>query len=167
MISHNKSNGGVDLLLQRIAHTENSTYGVLFDHKQEHLSTVIEDTFRKEKVENETRIPAGYYQIKYREVLSGKTKQYREKFPEFFTWHLELQNVPNFEYIYGHIGNSHKDSSGCLLFNEGFIKKGDTYVGISSTSAFIEVYEYISQMLDDGIEVWIKIQDEDVLKAPF
>lgn len=163
-----EKNEGVELLLQRIHHTNNSTYGALFDHYENQLCFSIEDTFREDKVKGVTRIPAGFYQIKYRKVLSPKTKQYKEIYPDFFSWHLELQGVPNFEYVYIHHGNTHENTDGCILTNEGVHKSpsGD-YVGSSSRKVFEEVYKYISTLLEDGVEVWIRVRDEDVFKQPF
>ena len=40
----------------------------------------LEDEYRATKVTGETRIPAGTYQIKLREILSPMTKRYRGKF---------------------------------------------------------------------------------------
>lgn len=156
----------VELLLQRMDHTDKSTYGVLFSHLQNQIAFVIEDTYREVKVQKETRIPAGYYQIKFREVLSPMTERYRAKFP-WFSWHLELQDVPNFSWCYLHIGNTADESSGCTLVNNGVRLLNGDYVGIDSTSCFEEVYLYISELLNGGVEVFIRIQDEEYFKQPF
>lgn len=156
----------VELLLQRMDHTNKSTYGVLFSHLQNQIAFVIEDTYREVKVQSETRIPSGCYQIKFREVWSPMTEKYRNKF-SWFSWHLELQDVPNFTYCYLHIGNSAKDSSGCGLVNKGVRLLNDEYIGIDSTSCFEEVYLYIADLLEDGVEVFIRIQDEEYFKQPF
>lgn len=110
------------------------------------------------KVKGETRIPSGRYPIKYREVMSGKTKQYREheRYGEFFTWHLELQDVPNFDYVYIHAGNKPEHSEGCLLV--GFTQEyGKPFIGRSG-DCFINLYQTIQEALDSGEEVWINIQ---------
>ena len=157
----------MELLQQRMSQKGNSTYSVLYlDGEQ--LCFTIEDIHRDIKIENETRIPAGRYQIKFREVLSPKTKRYRELYPEWFTWHLELQDVPEFTYVYIHQGNNFEHSSGCTLVNCGVTlgTKGD-YVGMNSAVAFKELYPTISKALSSGKEVWLTIKDEDCFIPPF
>lgn len=156
----------IDYTLQRVDGRTESTYGILFDKDKLHKCFVIEDPWREVKVSGETRIPAGTYQIKHREVLSGMTKKYREKF-SWFNWHLELQNVPNFKYIYGHIGNKSSHSEGCLLFNKNVSEVDGQWVGGNSKEAFEEVYKEMSYYLDQGYEVYITIRDEEYLKQPF
>lgn len=67
------------------------------------------------KVKGETRIPAGVYEIKFRKH-GGFHDRYLKKFgPEFHHGMLELQNVPNYDAILIHIGNTPKDTAGCIL----------------------------------------------------
>ena len=117
----------------------------------------LEDEKRTVKVHGETRIPAGRYKILFRKVESEKTKKYRARFP-WFTWHLELQNVPNFKYVYIHIGNTDKDSDGCILLG----KTADHVAGTigQSVAAFTTFYQKVSALLENGREVWITIVDE-------
>ncbi|QZI90465.1 hypothetical protein MYOV003v1_p0141 [Vibrio phage 207E48.1] len=110
------------------------------------------------KVMHNTRIPAGRYPIDFRKVLSGKTEQYRAKakYSEFFTWHLELQNVPNYEYVYIHAGNTPEHTSGCLLV--GYTQEwGKPFIGRSG-DCFVNVYKRIQDALLNGDDVWINIQ---------
>ena len=150
----------MELVQQRVSQKGDSTYSVLsLEGKQ--LCFTIEDIHHNVKVDNETRISSGRYEIKFREVLSPKTKRYRELYPSWFTWHLELQDVPEFTYIYMHIGNRSSDSSGCLLLNKGVSELSNgNYVGHSSWAAFIEVYSIISDALTSGERVFITIRDE-------
>ena len=155
----------MEITLQRMATSAKSSYGVLFiDNKQ--LCFSIEDIHRDVKIENETRIPSGRYRIKYREVLSPKTKQYRGIY-DFFTWHLELQEVPNFEYVYIHSGNTHEHTSACILTNFGVRLVNNEYVGIDSRAAFSTIYKKISKALDLEEEVWITVRDEDYFISKF
>jgi len=117
----------------------------------------LEDEKRNVKVRGETRIPAGTYRITYREVLSGKTNQYRAKYP-WFKWHLWLRDVPNFEYVYIHVGNVEADTDGCILVGHGVDMSGGKV--LSSKAAFESLYKKIAARLDDGEEVTIKIEDE-------
>ncbi len=155
----------MELVLQRIDNKPNSTYGILFERDVQQCF-IIEDGKREIKIAGETRIPAGRYQIKYREVLSGMTKKYRAKY-DYFEWHLELQKVPNFQYVYGHVGNRHSHTEGCLLFNTGVSCVSGDWVGSSSALAYDRMYPKIGIALDRGEEVWITIRDEDYMTTPF
>ncbi|CAL9955130.1 hypothetical protein VPHD528_0005 [Vibrio phage D528] len=110
------------------------------------------------KVAGVTRIPAGRYPIGFREVLSGKTKQYRAKakYADFFTWHLELKDVPNYLYVYIHAGNKPEHTDGCILV--GYTQEwGKPFVGRSG-DCFTAIYKCIQEALLRGEEVWINIQ---------
>lgn len=74
----------------------------------------LEDEFRVTKVVNETRIPAGTYDVRLRTVGKHHT-QYKVQFPDIHKGMLWLQDVPNFEYILIHCGNTQTDTAGCLL----------------------------------------------------
>ncbi|MFZ6723370.1 DUF5675 family protein [Undibacterium sp. Ji49W] len=74
----------------------------------------LEDEYRVTKLVNETRIPAGTYKVKLR--TDGKhNEQYKVLFPDIHRGMLHIQNVPGFEYILIHCGNTQADTSGCLL----------------------------------------------------
>lgn len=157
----------VTYVLQRMDSQKDSSYGVLYDEEGKHQCFIIEDEHRLEKVDGETRIPAGKYQVKFREVLSPLTKRYRNRF-DWFTYHLELQDVPNFEYIYIHAGNTEEQTEGCLLPNTGVSRNGaGEWYGLSSVQAFETLYQNISKHLSNGVEVHIAVRNEDYLSKPF
>ena len=100
------------LKLQRFSGGEDSTLGLVFiDGKFVCFS--CEDEYRAEKVAGETRIPAGTYAIKVR-THGGYHKRYSQRFP-FHRGMLELCDVPGFTDILIHVGNTEKDTAGCLL----------------------------------------------------
>ena len=92
----------MELLNTRIASDNESTLGLLTVNGKK-LSFVIEDEQRDVKVKGETRIPAGKYQVTFRKQLTLLTNKYRAKYT-WFSYHLELVGVPNFSYVYIHIG---------------------------------------------------------------
>ena len=143
------------LKLQRLFDNGNATGSILYiNNKFECFG--LEDEFRVAKIKGETRILSGTYEIKFREVVSGLTKRYREKH-NWFTWHLELQNVPNFQYVYIHIGNTEMHTDGCILVGEKLSKKG---VVESSTAAFKKLYLKVKEELVNNRKVEIEIIDE-------
>jgi hypothetical protein len=106
----------MELRMLRVAESDDATLGVLYNGTN-FVCYTLEDEFRQEKIRGETRIPSGEYEIKFRKVLSPATERYRDKF-DWFTYHVELQDVPNFQYVYIHIGNDDDDSDGCILVGE-------------------------------------------------
>lgn len=114
----------------------------------------IEDEFRSKKVYGETRIPEGRYEIKLRNY-GGFHQRYLKKFGEdFHKGMLWVKNVPNFEYILIHIGNSDKDTAGCLLLGMSQDADKEGFIGKSKV-AYEKVYPKISQAILNGEKVFI------------
>lgn len=101
----------------------------------------LEDEYREEKKPGETRIPAGMYNIKLRTV-GGFHGRYSKKFPKFHKGMLQVANVPGFEYILIHIGNTERDTAGCLLVGMNGNTSGDLSVG-NSTGAYKRLYNKV------------------------
>lgn len=142
--------------LQRFQHGSDSTLGLLRVNGQFECFTV-EDENREVKVSGETRIPAGVYPITLRDE-GGMTKRYAEKFP-FHRGMLWLRDVPNFKWVYIHIGNKEDQTEGCILVNMGVMKVEDGGYGMSSTSAYTDLYQKIIKAMDAGEPVYIVIED--------
>lgn len=111
----------MELLLRRVARRETYTIGKLYVVNNG-IRTLICDTcedadrlyFGKPKVMHETAIPCGRYEIT-QDVKSprfGNRSPYKEVCKGYVPRLLE---VPNFTGILIHIGNTAKDSSGCIL----------------------------------------------------
>ncbi len=139
--------------LYRYSAGKEDTIGLMFIDCNFECYT-LEDEYRSVKVKGETRIPAGTYTVKFREVVTGKTTRYKNKFP-WFTWHLELQDVPDFKYIYIHIGNDDDDTEGCILVGDGVSNRTIT----SSTQAFERFYKKVQKELHEGRTVTITVRD--------
>ena len=88
------------------------------------------------------------------------TERYRAKYP-WFTWHIEIMNVPEFENVYVHIGNTEKDTDACVLLGDTANNNvvGDGFVG-GSTEAFKRWYLQVTAHLEAGGESFIDIRDE-------
>jgi hypothetical protein len=125
---------------------------------------------RPKKVKGETRIPAGAYQVRFR-TEGGFHAQYAETYGAEFgpDWHkgmLHVTNVPGFDYILIHVGNSHDDTAGCLLIGNQHSKvNGYHYIG-SSRPAYDALYPLVRQALLAGEEVVIEYLDLDPVTAP-
>lgn len=104
------------LTLNRIALRQTYTIGKLYiDGK--YFCDTLEDTVRdtnksgkfdncEKKIKGKTAIPYGTYEIKW--TYSPRFKKYTP----------QLMNVPSFEGIRIHSGNSSTDTEGCLLLGE-------------------------------------------------
>jgi hypothetical protein len=76
---------------------------------------------------------------------------------------LHITNVPGFEYILIHTGNTDEHTAGCLLVgdsqeNNTIIKDG--FVG-KSGNAYKRIYPRIAKAIDRGEEVTIEYIDFD------
>lgn len=103
-------------------------------------------------------VPIGIYEIKKREVLSGLTKRYRKKF-DWFDWHLELQDVPNADYVYLHVGNNEGDTDACPLIANTIDFTPATSKGFigESVDGFARFYAIVSELLEND-RVFINIK---------
>lgn len=97
------------LLLKRIAQKPDYTIGRLYIDGQYFCDT-LEDTVREKKIAGKTAIPEGTY-----EVIVNRSPKFKRDLPR-------LLNVPNFEGILIHRGNTPNDTSGCILVGENKVK---------------------------------------------
>lgn len=144
----------VEITLSRGHDSGESTVGIISTKNKAFVS--LEDTHRDIKVAGKTCIPKGRYEIKFREVLSGLTRKYQSQF-DWFEYHLMLQNVPNFNYVYMHIGNYPKNTDGCILVARTLDTSREDMIQ-NSRQSFKEFYILISDHLKLGNKVFITIR---------
>ena len=156
----------MDLLVLRFSSQKDSTNGLLFQKTEsfglQFLCYTLEDEFRALKVRGETRIPAGIYDIQFRKE-GGFHNKYSKRFADIHKGMLQVMDVPNFDYILLHCGNTDEHSSGCLLLgdsqeNNVIIKDG--FIG-KSTIAYKRGYPLIAKELELGNKVTIEYKDFD------
>ena len=154
-----------NLEVMRYSSGADSTLGLLFENGpegREFLAYTLEDEFREEKLSAETRIPEGTYDIKLRTV-GGFHSRYAAKFGT--PWHkgmLHVQDVPGFEYILIHTGNTDEHTMGCLLVADSSTQNitKDGFVG-ASVSAYKRIYPSLAEWLVDGNKLSITYIDYD------
>ena len=159
------------LKVLRFSSQEDSTSGLLFlenDLGLQFLCYTLEDEARALKVRGETRIPAGTYKIELR-TEGGFHARYAKKYGRMHKGMLHVTNVPGFEWILIHTGNTDEHSSGCLLVgdsqeNNAIIKDG--FVGKSS-NAYKRIYPYISKAIqkEDVTIEYIDLDSEKFCKC--
>lgn len=112
----------------------------------ENFSYTLEDAVRPEgiKIPGKTAIPYGSY-----DVVINYSNRFKRMMPL-------IQNVPNFEGVRIHSGNTDKDTEGCLLL--GFTKQKD-FIG-QSKLAFTAFFQRLEKGLKEG-KVRIEIKNEN------
>ena len=160
------------MLLQvlRFSDSGDSTSGLLCELKpdgREFLCYTLEDESRTVKKKGETRIPEGMYELTLRKE-GGFHKKYSERFPDIHEGMLWVRDVPNFEYILIHCGNTDEHTAGCLLLGDSQENNqlvDDGFIG-KSTQAYKRVYPKILKALNNGEDVRIEYIDlNDVIIA--
>ena len=114
---------GVNLLIIRNTFTDVSTIGNLYLDGE-----WLCDTLELPYLDNQRSIsciPEGQYKVRLRTARESATRDYL---------HLLVQDVPNRDYILFHIGNSAKDTRGCVLVGIGteqdFVKNSTLAMGL-------------------------------------
>ena len=139
------------LTLKRIALRPTYTIGKLYIDDAYFCDT-LEDTVRdtnksgkfdngEQKVKGKTAIPYGTYEIKW--TYSPRFKKYTP----------QLMNVPSFEGIRVHAGNTSADTEGCLILGE------NKQVGkvLNSRATINKFYQIIKEACSNG-KVTIEIK---------
>ena len=157
----------MELEVLRFSSQKDSTNGVLFDvteGKRKFLCYTLEDEYREEKVMGETRIPSGTYNITLR-TTGGFHGRYVKKYGEMHKGMLWVRDVPGFEYILIHTGNTDEHTAGCLLLGDSQQANFGSSNGMvgSSVNAYKRVYPPIAKALEEGESVSITYVDFDTV----
>jgi hypothetical protein len=121
------------LILDRTAYEENATTGDLYIDGVWECAT-LEDKVRPVKIKGETAIPAGEYEI----LLTWS--------PRFKTILPLLIDVPGFDGIRIHPGNTADDTEGCLLVGEKVIQ----HAGVPFLTHSRRAFERLFARLDEA-----------------
>lgn len=133
----------MDIAIKRIYKGAEYTVGRLsIDGK--YFCDTLEDTVRAPgvKVRGKTAVPAGRYR-----VVLAESPRFKRILPL-------LVDVPNFEGVRIHPGNTAKDTEGCLLvgFNQ---VKGKV---VASRATFQKLFEKLWAADQAGEEIWAEIK---------
>jgi len=151
----------VDFKLHRFSSGDQCTLGLMhrmIGDRLEFRCFTLEDEHRDKKVNGQTRIPAGSYQIKLR-TAGGMHPKYAQRYP-FHEGMLWLQNVPGFEWIYIHPGNEHTHTEGCILVGRG-VRDNRWRAGFlqDSVAAYEEIYKEMVAEINGGRQVYLTVED--------
>lgn len=117
--------------IKRLHKTKLSTIGELTIEGVFECYT-LEDTERDVKIKGETAIPKGTYK-----VIINESNRFKRLLPL-------LIDVPNFEGVRIHSGNSNHDTEGCILVGQ---TRGDNYIG-QSRKAFDKLFKKMQKAKD-------------------
>lgn len=148
----------MELLLQRITPPgQPRTFGKLLAADEHQLCYTLEDEVREVpdvpvadwKIKGATAIPAGRYRVTLE--FSGR----------FGADTLTINDVPGFQYIRMHAGNTEKDTEGCPLLGMEIDPHG--IVGGTSRPAVKLVQFVVRDALARGEEVWMTVSNHSEL----
>jgi len=126
----------MQITVRRLHKTDTSTIGELSIDGVFECFT-LEDVERKEKIKSETAIPKGTYK-----VIINQSNRFKRLLPL-------LLNVPNFEGVRIHSGNSNHDTEGCILVGQ---TRGKDYIG-QSRKAFDKLFKKMQAAKDITITI--------------
>lgn len=132
----------MELKLERKTFTDRSTIGNLWINGEKFCFT-LEDVTRPEgvKIDGQTAIPKGIYK-----VVIDDSVRFGRRMPH-------ILDVPNFDGIRIHSGNTSKDTEGCVLV--GYAKDED--VIYRSKDAFNDLFPKLNAAQNMGEEITIEI----------
>tara|TARA_R100001530_G_scaffold64140_1_gene46105 strand:+ start:124 stop:537 length:414 start_codon:yes stop_codon:yes gene_type:complete len=119
----------INLLLIRDTFTDQSTLGKLYLNG-EYMCDTLENPWLNNQ-RNISCIPDGRYDVRIRLARESATRDYI---------HLLVQEVPERSYILFHIGNTAKDTQGCILVG---IKRQQDFVSNSRLAMDLLMKEII------------------------
>lgn len=142
----------LNLLLSRLIKTENCTIGVMYADGVE-ICNILEPAVRKVKIQGRTAIPAGKYLIDMNTVSPKfKKKSWATQYCGIVP---RLMNVPDFEGVLIHPGNSTADTQGCLLPGTDVYLSG--WVSHSCDAYFTLMDRYLIPAADAGKKIILEI----------
>lgn len=100
---------------------------------------LLEDKIRQVKIKRRTAIPEGQFKLRLN-TWGGMNKDYFQKYGPMHQGMIEIADLPTFDAVYIHIGNTIQNTSGCPLVGLSYIKKDGDYQVIQSRDAYRQVY---------------------------
>ncbi|MEN5379071.1 DUF5675 family protein [Sphingobacterium kitahiroshimense] len=138
---------------------KNSTLSEIYLNNQ-FICYGLEDIPRPKKIAGSTSIPVGIYPLGFNKD-GGMNGNYYDRFPKLHRGMIEIKSIPGFSYVYIHIGNTHKETAGCLLVGTGYLLEKEDYRLVQSVTAYKKLYGMLVEMMEKG-EVFIEVTSEGV-----
>lgn len=166
----------MNFILQRysnVAANGGSTQGLLLEKDPFRFwCHILEDEGRAVKIPGETRVWAGFYELKIwndgknpnQWVLDHRTK-YNLNGDNWFKFPIEIVGIKDFLGVLFHAGIDQKHTDACPLTNDtiGNNTIDPSNQGGRSVQAMKRFYQYLYPHLEKGGKAFIEIRDEDFL----
>lgn len=134
--------------LLRVDQSERTTLGHLYINDIFACYT-LEDALRKIKIPGQSAIPAGAYFLRLN-TWGGQHEKYAERFPQMHQGMLEIAGIPDFSFVYLHLGNTQKDTAGCPLTGFYWRKERGDFVLAESALVYTQVYPQLLDLVLSG-----------------
>ena len=132
--------------INRTSFFDYCTIGELYINSKQQCYT-LEDTIRDVKIKGVTAIPEGTYKVGLR-----YSPHFSPLYGHDMLW---IKDVPGYEFILIHKGNTDSDTEGCLLVGDSKgMLKGKKAV-LNSKSAYDRIYPIILKAISNKEEVTI------------
>lgn len=120
--------------VERFLHHPDCEIGRVFING-EFVCFSIEDAYRTTKIKGETCIPDGTYPLSTR-----NSPHFSSTYNHDMIW---VQNVPGFEFILIHWGNTISDTEGCLIIGDkiGIVNQKDAV--LNSKATYLKFYSRV------------------------
>jgi len=142
----------MEILVERQKAFDHCTIGNMYINADRFCYT-LEDRVRDEKIYGETAIPEGRYKLVY---------DYSDHFGKTMP---HVLNVPGYEGIRIHSGNTDKDTLGCILIGFELSDSGDEIQHGTTRTAAQAFDEKVKPTFDSGEEIWITTENIPVVEA--
>lgn len=133
------------ITLKRNIFNDNNTIGELYGINNEFLCYTLEDKIREVKIPKITAIPYGIYKLDFTYSNRFKKKM------------IQILDVPNFEGVRIHTGNTEKDTEGCILVGQKVLNKQNNYSIYESKLALEKIEKYVKDLFSKNIDLWLNI----------
>ena len=110
---------------------------------------LLEDTVREEKIAGQTAIPPGEYGLSLNH-WAGMNAKYARRFPQLHEGMVEITEIPNFQLVFFHMGNTHTDTRGCPLTGSYWELVHGNYRVLGSGAAYQYVYPLLVSEIRRG-----------------
>jgi len=137
----------------RVAQGKNSTLSHLYINGI-FQCYLLEDKIRETKIASETAIPKGIFSLKLN-TKGAKNNDYKKAFGNLHEGMIEITGLPNYSFVYIHVGNTIKDTAGCPLCGFGFQFLDGNYQVAQSIAAYKMIYPKLVTLAKNASNILI------------
>ncbi len=136
------------LTVKRIRQGKNSTLSEIYLDGN-FVCYGLEDSVRDRKIKGSTAIPAGRYRLGVNNY-GGMNSRYKKDYPNMHRGMIEIMHIPNYSYVYIHVGNNFSHTAGCLLVGKNFVYDDKDYILQQSAKAYKMLYPLLIEAVKRG-----------------